>query len=258
MEEPRGEDVLVARHWIESGDATGPRAADGLHLTFWPTARVFASSARPAAGERLPQPRDRSGVGGRRVAVASPSATPWMERRLGARAGGPGDRPAPAPPGPAGGRWPAWGSRKSCCPAPLAPIVDTVPVACHSDHDGQTQRAHEGCADGEDGSMLRPGSRQTLSQRQTGTQEFGIDEGGPTCFLPQWNHGPSQGPLLQRHSHNYPGSAAQRGEAPPLLRQPEETKVRSPSFIQPTDSGHLSNQETGLHIIFNTILQEKR
>jgi predicted nucleic acid-binding protein len=32
MLEPRGEDFLVARHWIESGGAGGLRAADGLHL----------------------------------------------------------------------------------------------------------------------------------------------------------------------------------------------------------------------------------
>jgi predicted nucleic acid-binding protein len=30
--EPRGEDFLVARHWIETGAASGLRAADGLHL----------------------------------------------------------------------------------------------------------------------------------------------------------------------------------------------------------------------------------
>ena len=32
MLEPRGEDFLVARHWIESGGAAELRAAEGLHL----------------------------------------------------------------------------------------------------------------------------------------------------------------------------------------------------------------------------------
>jgi len=32
IQEPGGEDFLVARQWIESGDAAGLRAADGLHL----------------------------------------------------------------------------------------------------------------------------------------------------------------------------------------------------------------------------------
>ncbi len=32
MLEPRGEDFLVARHWIDCGGAAGLRAADGLHL----------------------------------------------------------------------------------------------------------------------------------------------------------------------------------------------------------------------------------
>jgi predicted nucleic acid-binding protein len=32
MLEPRGEDFLLARHWIESNIAEGLRAADGLHL----------------------------------------------------------------------------------------------------------------------------------------------------------------------------------------------------------------------------------
>ena len=32
MLEPRGEDFLLARHWIASGDAAGLRAANGLHL----------------------------------------------------------------------------------------------------------------------------------------------------------------------------------------------------------------------------------
>ena len=32
MLEPRGEDFLLARSWIEAGSASGLRAADGLHL----------------------------------------------------------------------------------------------------------------------------------------------------------------------------------------------------------------------------------
>jgi predicted nucleic acid-binding protein len=32
MLEPRGEDFLMARRWIETGDAAALRAADGLHL----------------------------------------------------------------------------------------------------------------------------------------------------------------------------------------------------------------------------------